>query len=234
MGSMNVKTRNNGPAHKATEYTTCWYIRKHFESLKSIEQLFPDSIKLLCALFVGILLNDEWEQKSNHSKGICTFGSNNRCIKRINDIHKWNTSICGEMAIDFTYIWRLKIGRCNEKKFGSLIGIVPNGNITVQRVNGTVKRFKAIDKRFDMLPYNGYSYWGYAREIRHDKFQKRYGVHLYPNDVIEIHLNMKDLHIKFVVNDVEQGIAFRNILNTKYRLMIVLYNNDHVELLDSR
>ena len=193
--------------------------------------MFPDGVKLLCSLFVGMLLNDEWEKKSDHTQRIVIFGENNRCIKRTRGPfpYEYTTSICGKMVANCSYIWKLQIGKCSESQFGSLIGIIPNHKVADDKGN-----FIALKSRFDISPYNGYSFWSYGGgSIQNDEYNtKSYGTKLVPNDIIEIHLNLNKLTIEFVINGENQGIAFENIEDTEYRLIVVIYNDDHIKLLD--
>ena len=223
-----AKSANLNNLH--AEYAAFWYIRTYFELLnKSV--LFPDGVKLLCSSFIGMILNDEWEKKSDHTKGITIFGDDNRWIKRHCKVYKYTTSICGKMVVDCSYIWRLQIGKTNESQFGSLIGIIPNHKVVQD--NGD---FIALNSRFDIAPYNGYSFWSYnygeTGQVQRDTFKKPYGTKLVTDDIIEIHLNMKQFTVSFIINGKNYGVAFENIENTQYRLIVVIYNDDYVKLLD--
>ena len=228
---MSTRSESNAGGNVNAEYAVYWYIRHHFE-LMTNDVLFPDSVKLLCSSFIGLLLNDEWEKKSDHSDRIIIYGEDNKWIKRDPGIYEWNTSICGKMCVDYSYIWKLQIGECNESQFGSLIGLIPNKNI----MNGN-KDFIALLSRFELSPYNGYSFWSYGGgtgTVQHKKDKKYgYGKKLYPDDVVEIHLNMQELTIEIVINGENQGIAHKDIVDTQYRLIVVLYNDDHLKLLNS-
>eukprot|EP01084_Bolivina_argentea_P275158 469171_1 len=222
--------------YKHAEYVLFWYIRTYLESLTQNDKnevAFPVDIKLLCSTYIGVLLDDEWDKISDHTSRFTIFGDNDRWIKRIPDVYENNTSICGKMLVDYSYIWRLKIGKCDEEIFAGFIGVVPNKNVVDPNDSN---KFLAMKSSFVLHPYYGYSYWPHATQRRHGHLRVKYGAlrdDVKPETIIEIHLNMEELTISFVVNGKNCGVAFRNIVNTQYRLIVVLHNDDHVMLLNN-
>ena len=218
-------------AKQASDFAACWFIRHHFERMSDERRIFPDSLKSLCSSFIGILLNDEWEKESDKKQRIEVFGDDNEWIRRTYTKYHWNTCIFGKKIVDYSYVWRLRIGECDGPKFGSLIGIVPNKNIVDPNNNGDFLVISEDDHRFDISPYNGYSFWSYSKHVQHGDLRKVYGDYLRKDSVIEIVLNMKERTINFVIDGMDHGVAFTEIQDTAYRLAAVIYNNDQIQIL---
>ena len=54
------------------------------------------------------------------------------------------------------YTWKLKIGKTNEERLGSYIGLIQNKNITEPN---NPNKLIAIQSRFWKKPYNGYCFF---------------------------------------------------------------------------
>ena len=218
------------------EYVAFYYIRTNFVS-NNDNIIFPDPIQLLLATFLGCLLSDEWDpnsvnHKNNERDKIVIFGEEDKCIKRLRRLSGgcWGGYICGKKLANFSYKWRLKIFKCVEKTFGSLIGIVAQDKIVDP--NDSSKILIGQDLTFRQNPYKGYAFWTYAQKIWYnDSERTKYGPNLHRDDIVEIELNMEQREISLIVNDHHQGIAFQNVPKAAYRLIVILYNHVRVQLL---
>ena len=74
---------------------------------------------------------------------------------------------------------------------------------------------------------------GGARDDSDDEDARHYGSKVVSGDIIEMHCDMNKLELSFSVNGIDQGVAFREIEKTKYKVAVNLYvQDDMVTLLD--
>lgn len=235
----------------AAEYVSFHYIRNNVNP--TTKSIFPDSIKMLLARFLGTPICDEWDPNSinisdNEKNKVIIYGDNNKCIKRWKSLTSpWGYTcyILSKKLVDFSYKWRVKILECEGDRFGSLIGIVPQKNIIDPYDESKVlitHRFDDYDRSDNKgltkhgsdrdCKYGGYGYWPYSTDVMHGKSRTTYGEkHVYPNDIVEIDLNMEQQTLSFIVNGENLGIAFQNVAKEKYKLIVAFYNSDRVQLL---
>ena len=135
-------------------------------------------------------------------------------------------NICAGLEIECIYKWKFKI---LENKFGIYIGF-----------DSSNKKF--IDGDYSDA-FNQYKYYAYGDGEIYKRGSmgnvwprgiQRFGVGSIMNDqIIQIELNTRDKTIRYIVDDKDYGIAFKNVdITSKYHLGITVYNeNTSIQIL---
>ena len=125
-------------------------------------------------------------------------------------------NICIDSEIECVYKWKFKILE-NKNWFGVYFGI-----------DSSNKKFLDRDYR-DWTAENKSKHYAYGdQKIFTNHKMSRYGDQTLKGfmnvETVQIELNTKDRTIKYIVDDIDQGIAFKNIdITLKYHLAISTY-----------
>ena len=131
-------------------------------------------------------------------------------------------SIYGKKSIDKeNYSWKLKLK--NEIDWICIGVIEDNPQILKEYLNSN-QFYSAADPVGGFLFGDGY--WCYKGQIND------YCVRFQDEDtVITMRLDMDTHSIAYQVNDKDYGVACKEMNKSKYRLVVVVYDNDSIQLL---
>ena len=200
-----------------TKYAVYGWIRKMETSLLS--QNMPNMIIVLCILFFR---RDEIFQVFDEKE--IQLSSNKKCITKINRYGRTHIYGSNEISsiVNCKYEWKL---RTNERGGSIAIGI---GSL-----NFTTKPFNKLRGFNHLYLSNGDRIM--VQQGEYCKYEL-YGCKFKWNEVNEISicLDLGRAELKFILNGMDQGIAFKNIKkreDVKYRLMVTLWSvDDSVEI----
>ena len=199
---------------QSTRDTVFGYIRKH-QKLLDEDKIIAPLIYNLCLLFFYI--KEYWAAydkvlfKVNQQKDTFTNMGNGKGTVYGN--------ICIDSQIECIYKWKFKI-LVNTETYGIYFGI-----------DSSNKKF--LDDDFSYFRADNqskcYSY-GDGTVYTSGKLTK-YGDETLDGflnvETVQIELNTKDRTIKYIVDDIDQGIAFKNIdITLKYHIAITTYYED--------
>ena len=188
--------------------------------IREIQSTFPSDIsyfniheliKQTCTLFFAPI--HEWD--TNYISSRMEF------IKESNSIiHKiYNNSGCSYLKDTFdsgVHHWKFKIDKVKPTNYWSCtIGLYA---------------MRKGDPKTNSALY-GYGYKFNKGRLTGGGFQP--GIKAKSGDIVEMHCDMNQLGLSFMVNGVDSGLAFENIDKTVYKVAVNLYEkNDKVTLLE--
>ena len=146
----------------------------------------------------------------------------NKFIMKCNEISSYSTAY-GSKIIDankqFIHRWKLKINKCSSANY-IWIGI------DEEKCEWVNDLYPARSTQNYAYKANGYL-WSSGH---HTKYSLGYDT----GDIIEMILDLSKLQMKFKKNNIDQGVAYKNIAkNKKYRLAIcTLYDGDSVSIIN--
>ena len=184
------------------------YIRQSIENKFNIS--IPTEIIKICHSFWGFFACDEWDEaKSYHTVTIIgpRFSSND----------KVNHSVYGKQIIKSgIYHWKIKMIKKASSFYENhpFVGIVRDENILGKYSTDCM-----------WCNRGGYLLCGASNLIAPPSSGKSYGSQPFVNtgDVLELILDLKKKTIKYIINDKDQGIAFKNVRgvgNSGYRFAV--------------
>eukprot|EP01084_Bolivina_argentea_P087304 157682_1 len=210
-----------------TKYSVYGWIREaeHMHNFQHI----PMMISNICVLYYR---EDEIFNTSSKAVKISDDKKSVTKIPRLIIFDNWSNNSYGIIEIpsnsSIKCQWDLKIIQSNidPNENGFVVGIssieVPDQDFEAQ--NGSHYGYLHDGKIFDTS----------VKESRGINW-KQYGTFEGTIDTISIHLNMLKAEIKFVVNDIDQGIAYENIERSKdikYKLFVSIFEADSIEIVN--
>eukprot|EP01084_Bolivina_argentea_P299263 515826_1 len=207
---------------KRTKYVVCGWIRNNEKLLKLCH--IPLLISSICILYFR---DDEIFVKIGTK---VKLSNNNKCIEKIVNQVGWEncsygiTQICSKHNI--VCQWDLKIKKIHPDAVDWGFNIAPD-NVIIGVTSHEVDPDTYCSKNHSGVLYlycndgnrrakgeAAYTYWD------------NYGMKCGENDKVSVCLDLKNKQVKFLINDIDQGVAFENI-NTgddiKYTLFVSLY-----------
>ena len=139
----------------------------------------------------------------------------------------WDNSSYGSTIIETAkneniYIWTFHIAKCAYDS-GMVIGITSKYSITTNAFSR-----EKVSPNYGVLSYNG------QKVSKHN--YKSYGKQFKENDIINMILNLKKRTISYKINDIDQGVAYNNIVvgnDVNYKLAVTLgATNNSLQIID--
>ena len=198
---------------KRTKYAVNGWIRNNEKELK-INNV-SSMIHAICILYFRPA-----EIFNLIKNGDIKLSENKRVITKIAGIGYVNVNY-GILKIssetDTICVWTLKMNGCKMAR-SILFGIASSEQkVNTWRCN------------------NRYLFWGGMKSTT-DADWSDYGKIVKPGDIVSIHLDLRKAEIELIINDDDQGVAFKNVAKSKeieYHMLVTLPNiNDSVEIVN--
>mmetsp|Transcript_6655 Transcript_6655/g.8229 ORF Transcript_6655/g.8229 Transcript_6655/m.8229 type:complete len:216 (-) Transcript_6655:24-671(-) len=195
-----------------------------------------DNIRLIPKVLICIIINDLkrcdiWWNKM-HGNGILI----NQYICQTNKSRNLDDLIWGsiygtKIIKNGIYIWEIKINKISHHNgWNFCIGIIKN-DINV------LKHLRQSNIMTHSHNYNeiyGWSVGIYHYLLNHKKQDILYAKTCHKNDIIKVILNLNNNTLKFNINNIDYGNAYKNVIKTQngYRLVVCIDGNQsELELL---
>lgn len=207
---MSFSLQKTKSSNKKSKFTVFGYIHEHESLQKSKKKIYkiPLLIQYLCLGYYDS--SDKWD------KSHCKIDKNIANITSYENKSAFLTNIISKDK----YKWKFKIQSLsiNAHIFFSIRPFISetNYNTLPEYVfcGATGSRAILIDEKTDTKVHD-------------------YGTKCKQNDIIEMILDLNKNTLSFIINGINYGIAFNNILNTQYRAIVDCCSSARIELINS-
>ena len=219
---------------KTSKYIVLGYIRKAQTLLPSNNDYYniPDGIINICILFFGFIYQiDEKYTSDNVDIQDNELKINEKSDPAFNNIYFKDIMECGKHEL----IFKIKSIKTQLSKYHRDFFI---GIINVQQQKTKIRSAQKLEPDLPSYYLVGIDNW--AKSLHNDKkaqiyekskYIKDYACWLQENDIIKMCVDFDSLELKFVINNVDYGVATK-IEAGKYRVMIMMYDaGDCIQLL---
>ena len=168
----------------------------------------PPLINHVCLVFYGS--SDEWDPEYIPNK----MKLEDNCITYIHGYHRYVSAFGKAIVSKGKFHWKFMVEKVQDKGWYIVIGIWKTKS----------EDHPPKDTYFTHLGYKS----GYAFVADDGKLvtesgggsSKEYGVSCKAGDIIDMFLDLDALTLSFSINDIDYGVAFKNIENTSYRMAL--------------
>ena len=195
---------------KLSKYAVYGWVREAEKALS--DGNVPNMIVSICIIYY------HEDEIFDAIHGEVTASKNKKCISRDGWGYKCNYGIIRIPSIsDYKYQWKLKIMKSNRNDCLIMIGVSARESFHF-RPN--------CDENMQYLYcYDGDKYEQMSHLEKRGAWTE-YGVEFDDGDEITVCLDLKHKQIRFMYNDIDQGIAYENVQvsdDIKYRLCVAIY-----------